>query len=85
MTQRLEFPKRILCQRQSGAVGVDVEGEDATFRVVFLIDDQLWSWSWFVSGARGSHPPCAVVQCPDRLVDVDTVAESVRERWAFRY
>lgn len=34
--QGAEFPKGVLCQWKSGSVGRDIEGEDATLRIVFL-------------------------------------------------
>lgn len=55
-----------------------------------MLHFELSSWHDFsTSGAHRSeavypYPPGSIMQSPDRLVDVNSVAKGVREGWAFR-
>lgn len=86
MPKGAELLESVLREGQASAVGCDVEGEYTAVGSIFLF---IWSAKARIlkGGTRFgvAYSSCAIVQCPDGLVEIDDVPKSVGEGRPLRY
>lgn len=86
VAQRSQLSQSILSKGKSRLVRGDIEGKNAAVRSVFL-QGQGASISSVLGISSGSltYSLGAIVESPDGLVDVNSVAKAVGERWPLSY
>lgn len=85
MAQGSQLAKRIASERQAGLVCGDVEGEDAAFGAIVLAARCQQQFACVCLQIPGPYSLCAVVQSPDGVVQVDTIAKRVAKCRALGY
>lgn len=88
MPQRSRFAHRILRKREARLVCIDIKCKDTASRTVILYVPQhrqpLKLFRMEKEPKKPPYPFRTVVQCPDRITDVDSVAEGKRESSTLR-
>lgn len=88
MPQRPRLAHRIFREREARLVRIDIERKDTAIGTVILYMPRHRQPLKLVSHGEGTKKPPypfrTVVQCPDRITDVDSVAEGEWESSTLR-
>lgn len=79
MSQSTRLAHRILRQRKPRLIRDNIKGENAAVRAIILFKHNISALNLLREIQKAPYPFRTVMKCPDRIADVDPVAERERE------